>query len=42
MNKLSVYSQLTRSPSDLFGVLKREIGLKTDCLPFAVKAMEAL
>ena len=42
MNKLSVYQQLTLSPADLFSVLKQEIGVKTSCFPFAVKAIEAL
>lgn len=40
--KLSVYNQLTRSPADMFTVLKKEIGIKTSCVPFAVKAAEAL
>lgn len=39
---LTVYRQMTTSPTDLFSVLKREIGLKSTCLPFAVKAIEAL
>ncbi len=42
MNKMSVYKQLTTSPADLFRVLKGEIGVKTNCMPFAVKAMGAL
>lgn len=42
MDKLSVYQQLTTSPADLFGVLKQEIGVKTNCFPFAVKAIDAL
>ena len=42
MTKLTVYKQLTTSPSDLFGVLKQEIGTKTTCMPFAVKAISAL
>lgn len=41
-NTLSVYRQLVGSPENLFDVLKREIGLKTDCLPFAVKAISNL
>lgn len=39
---LSVYRQLVGTPQNLFDVLKREIGLKTDCLPFAVKAINNL
>lgn len=42
MNKMSVYRQMTASPADLFGVLKQEIGVKTSCFPFAVKAIDAL
>lgn len=42
MGSLTVYKQMTTSPSDLFGVLKQEIGIKSTCLPFAVKAIEAL
>lgn len=42
MNKLTVYNQMTSSPSDLFNVLKQEIGIKTNCIPFAVKAITAL
>ncbi len=41
-NELSVYRQLIGTPVNMFDVLKREIGLKTDCLPFAVKAQDAL
>lgn len=42
MGNLTVYRQLTSSPPDLFQVLKQEIGLKTNCMPFAVKAIKAL
>ncbi len=42
MSNLSVYQQLTTAPQNMFEVLNREIGLKTDCFPFAVKAIEAL
>lgn len=42
MSQLTVYKQMTSSPGDLLGVLKREIGVKSTCLPFAVKAVEAL
>ncbi len=41
-NTLSVYRQLINTPENLFEVLKREIGLKTDCIPFAVKAISNL
>ena len=42
MATLSIYKQLVGTPQNLFDVLNREIGLKTDCLPFANKAAEAL
>ena len=42
MGKVSIYRQLLSSPQNLFDVLKQEIGLKTECLPFAHKAAEAL
>ncbi len=42
MNKMSVYKQMTTSPADLFRVLKEEIGVKTNCQPFAMKAIVAL
>jgi len=42
MNKLTIYKQMTSSPNNLLGVMKQEIGVKSNCLPFAVKAMEAL
>lgn len=42
MEKLSVYKQLTDTPGTVFEVLKREIGMKTNCMPFAVKLIEAL
>lgn len=42
MGKLTVYKQMTSSPGDLLSVMKQEIGVKSTCLPFAVKAMEAL
>ncbi len=42
MNEMSVYRQMITSPADLFGVLKEEIGLKTNCQPFAMKAITAL
>lgn len=42
VTKLTVYKQMTSSPADLLAVMKQEIGVKSTCLPFAVKAMEAL
>lgn len=42
MGNLSVYRQLTTGPQTMFDVLNKEIGLKTECFPFAVKAIEAL
>lgn len=39
---MSVYRQMTTSKESLFTVLKEEIGMKTSCVPFAVKAIEAL
>lgn len=42
MSNLTVYKQLTMSPSALFSVLKQEIGVKSTCMPFAAKAIEAL
>lgn len=42
MSKLTIYKRMCESPAELFGVLKNEIGLKTDCFPFAVKAINAL
>lgn len=41
-NTLSVYRQLTGTPANMFEVLKREIGLRTNCIPFANKAQTAL
>ena len=41
-NNLSVYRQLVSSPANMFEILKKEIGLTTNCIPFAVKAQEAL
>lgn len=42
MEELSVYKQMTLSPNDCLSAIKREIGLKITCVPFAVKVMEAL
>ncbi len=40
--ELSVYEQLTIGPSECLAAIKREIGLKTTCMPFAVKIIESL
>lgn len=42
MGGLTVYKQMTSSPGELLSVMKREIGVKSTCLPFAVKAIDAL
>lgn len=42
MSELSVYKQLTAGTGQCLSALKREIGLTTDCMPFAVKLMEAM
>lgn len=42
MEKLSVYKQMTAGTNECLAVIKREIGLKTTCMPFAVKLIEAL
>lgn len=41
-NELSVYNQLTVSPEKCLSAIRREIGMKTTCIPFAVKVIEAL
>ena len=41
-NNLSVYRQLVQTPESLFDTIKREIGVKTSCIPFAVKSITAL
>ena len=41
-NEISVYKQLTLGTNECLDVLKREIGLKTQCFPFAVKLIEAM
>ncbi len=41
-NELSVYKQLTQGTEECLAVVKREIGLKSTCFPFAVKLMTAL
>ena len=42
MENLSVYNQLTAGTNECLAVLKREIGFKSTCAPFAVKMIEAL
>lgn len=42
MSQLSVYKQLTDAPPKVFEVLKNEIGMKTNCMPFAVKLTDAM
>lgn len=42
MENLSVYNQMTAGTNECLAVLKREIGFKTTCAPFAVKMIEAL
>lgn len=42
MSELSVYKQMTAGTADCLRVIRREIGMKTTCAPFAVKLMEAL
>lgn len=39
---LTVYNQLVVSPSECLKTINREIGLKTTCMPFAVKVIESL
>lgn len=41
-NKLSVYNQLIVSTDECLKSIEREIGIKTKCMPFAVKLIEAL
>ncbi len=40
--ELSVYKQLTISTAQCLDAIKREIGMKTTCAPFAVKMISAL
>ena len=40
--ELSVYKQLTISTAQCLDVIKKEIGMKTTCAPFAVKMITAL
>lgn len=42
MDELSVYKQMTLSPNECLAAIKREIGLKITCVPFAVKVTDAL
>ncbi|MBR6902451.1 MAG: recombinase RecT [Clostridia bacterium] len=42
MGNMSVYRQMVSSEESLFAVLKNEIGMKTSCVPFGVKAIDAL
>lgn len=41
-NKMTVYQQLGAGTSECLAVLKNEIGLKTNCMPFAIKVIEAM
>lgn len=40
--ELSVYSQIIEGTSECLAVVKREIGMKTACMPFAVKMIGAM
>ena len=42
MSELTTYKKMTTSPGDLLSVMKQEIGVRSSCMPFAVKAIEAL
>ena len=42
MNEISVYKQMTYGTKECLDVIKREIGMKSTCAPFAVKLIEAL
>lgn len=42
MSNLTVYNQLVLSNEECLKTISREIGYKTTCMPFAVKAIEAL
>ena len=41
-NELSVFKQLTQGTDECLAVVKREIGLKSTCSPFAIKLMTAM
>lgn len=40
--EITVYSQMTKSPEQLFCAMKKEIGYKCNCIPFAAKMIDAL
>lgn len=42
MEGLTVYKQMTAGTKECLAVIKREIGIKTTCMPFAVKVIGAL
>lgn len=42
MSELSVYKQLTLGTNECLNAIRREIGMKTTCMPFAVKLITAL
>ena len=41
-SEMTVFKQMTLGTRECLDVIKKEIGMKTTCLPFAVKATEAL
>lgn len=41
-SNLSVFNQMTRTTNECLNVIKKEIGIKINCAPFAVKMIEAL
>lgn len=41
-SNISVYSQLVSTPNECLSVIRKEIGLKLNCAPFAVKMIDAL
>lgn len=42
MEEMSVYNQMISGADGCLNALKREIGFKTNCMPFAVKLIESL
>lgn len=42
MKEVTIYKQLTAGTHEVFDVLKREIGMKTTCAPFAIKLITAM
>lgn len=42
MNEISIYNRLTSGTSEVFKVLREEIGMKTTCAPFAIKLCTAM